>query len=522
MAKPADPVLLEVFKNAFASVAEEMGAVLQRTAFSPNIKERRDFSCAVFDAEGRLVAQASHIPVHLGSMPASVKSALRRFEFEEGDAVVLNDPYEGGTHLPDVTLVSPVFYEGKLLFFVANRAHHADVGGSTPGSMPLSRTIFEEGFVVPPLKLLKRGKLNEEFMELFLRNVRTPKEREGDFKAQIMANLTGVKRLKELLSKEGKEKVLTFSKELMDYAERMMRERIKKLPEGEYYFEDYLEDDGVGKNPVKIALRLTVRKDGLTFDFSDSDSQTEGGMNAVPSVVRSAVYYALLALFGEDLPPNEGCFKPVKVITKKGTVLDPYFPAGVSGGNVETSQRIVDVILGAFSKVVPEKVPAASQGTMNNVAIGGRDPRSGESFAYYETVGGGMGASAYGDGESAVHSHMTNTLNTPVEALEHHYPVRVVRYSVRRNSGGRGKNKGGDGIVREYLFLTDAQVSVLSERRKLSPYGLFGGEPGKRGRNLLIKRDGSEEELPSKFVRTFKKGERLRIETPGGGGYGEE
>ncbi|GAB6066166.1 hydantoinase B/oxoprolinase family protein [Aquifex pyrophilus] len=511
------PLLLEVFKNAFSSIAEEMGVVLQRTAFSPNIKERRDFSCAIFDKEGNLIAQAAHIPVHLGSMPRSVKTAIEKHTFEERDMVALNDPYMGGTHLPDITLVAPVFYKGELLFFVANRAHHADVGGSTSGSMPLSTSIFQEGFIIPPIKLLKRGRINEDFMEVFLRNVRTPEEREGDFKAQIMANITGIKRLKELIEKEGLEKVNFYAKELIKYSERYMRERIKKFPSGVYEFEDYMEDDGYEMRDIKIKLKLKVEKDKLVFDFTESDPQTRGGINAVRSITESAVYYSVIALLGRDIHINEGCFKPIEIITKKGTVVDAEFPAGVAGGNVETSQRIVDVVLGAFSKVIPEEVPAASQGTMNNVAVGGIN-EDGKPFTYYETIGGGMGASAKGDGESAVHSHMTNTMNTPIEALEHHYPVLVKEYSIRRNSGGEGLYRGGDGIVREYEFLTEVEVTVLSERRRLAPYGLFGGEPGEPGKNLIIT-GGKIKELPSKFYTNLKKGDRLRIETPGGGGY---
>lgn len=516
------PILLEVFKNAFSSIAEEMGATLQRTAFSPNIKERRDFSCAIFDKKGELVAQAAHIPVHLGSMPESVKQAIKEFEFEEGDMVVLNDPFAGGTHLPDITLVAPVFYKGELVFFVANRAHHADVGGMQAGSMPLSTSIFQEGFIIPPTKIMKRGKLNEEFLRVFLRNVRTPDERIGDFKAQITANLTGIKRLKELIDKEGFERVNFYANELMDYAERLIRERIKKLPEGSYEFEDYMEDDGFGNEDLKIHLRLTVKGDELIFDFSQSAPQTKGGINAVRAVTLSAVYYSVIALLGgEDIPVNGGCYRPIEVITRKGTLVDAEFPAGVAAGNVETSQRIVDVILGAFAKILPEKTPAASQGTMNNVAIGGTDPRTNSSFVYYETLGGGMGASALGDGESAIHSHMTNTLNTPIEALEHYYPLRITQYRIRRNSGGRGLHSGGDGLIREYEFLCDGEISVLSERRRLAPYGLFGGEPGKPGRNILITEDG-EREMPSKFSTFVKRGYRLRIETPGGGGYMRE
>jgi len=518
MAYMPNPILLEVFKNLFSSVAEEMGAVLQRTAFSTNIKERRDFSCAIFDRDGNLVAQASHIPVHLGSMADSVKQAIRELPMEEGDMIVLNDPYRGGTHLPDVTLVAPVYFGGELVFYVANRAHHADVGGAFAGSMGVSTSLFQEGFVIPPTKLLKKGEINEEFMKVFLRNVRTPEEREGDFKAQIMANLTGIRRLKEVIEKEGLEKVLFFAKELMNYSERILRKRVSELPDGTYTFTDYMEDDGLEERDIKISLKLTVRGDKLIFDFTESADQTPGGINAVKSITKASVYYCVLSLFGRDLPVNEGCFKNVEVITRRGSILDAEFPAGVNGGNVETSQRIVDVVLGAFSKVIPEEVPAASQGTMNNVSVGGYDPERKRVFTYYETLGGGMGASAKTDGESAIHSHMTNTMNTPIEALEHHYPVLVREYSIRRGSGGKGIKRGGDGLVREYEFLTDVEVSVLSERRRLSPYGLFGGEPGLSGRNLLIVK-GERKLMPSKFTVRLKKGSRLRIETPGGGGY---
>ena len=514
-----NPIKIELFKNALSSVAEEMGAVLQRTAFSPNIKERRDFSCAIFDKRGRMVSQAAHIPVHLGSMPMSVRSVIEKLELNEGDVAVINDPFKGGTHLPDITVVSPVYYEGEQLFYVANRAHHSDVGGITPGSMPLSTSIFQEGIVIPPLKCVEGGKLREDFLELLEFNTRTPEEREGDFKAQLMANRIGERRLKELIDKYSPEVLEAYSEALLDYSERKMRKIISEIPDGTYTFGDFLDDDGFGQNPVRIRVILEIEGDRARVDFSPSDPQVRGCLNAVRSIVISATLYVFRSLSDEEIPTNEGILRPIEVITREGTVLDSRFPSAVSGGNVETSQRIVDVLIGALSKAIPDRVPAASQGTMNNLTIGGIR-ENGEAFTYYETLGGGAGALRGSDGESAVQTHMTNTLNTPVEVIEYQYPLMVTEYRIRKNSGGEGKWRGGDGIVREYLFLTESEVTVLSERRKFSPYGLDGGKPGKRGRNILIDGEGKEVELPSKFTMRFKPGEKLRIETPGGGGYG--
>ncbi len=419
-----NPILLEVFKNKLSSVAEEMGVSLNRTGFSPNIKERRDFSCAIFDASGDMISQAAHIPVHLGSMPLSVKEAIRDFEFGDGDMVILNDPFKGGTHLPDITLVAPIFAEGhkKPVFFVGNRAHHSDVGGMASGSMPLSTSLFQEGIIIPPLKIMEKGKIDEKLMGFLLNNVRTPYEREGDFSAQIMANITGIKRMKELMGKYGFEMVEFYSRSLMDYSERIMRETIRGIPDGEYEFEDFMDDDGIDRKDIRIKVRLEIRDDEATLNFSESDDQVQGSVNAVYAITLSDVLYVFRSLVKQDIPTNAGCLRPIRVLTRKGSIVDAVFPAAVAGGNVETSQRIVDVILGALSKVVPNRIPAASQGTMNNVAIGGMDERRSTPFAYYETLGGGMGASPENHGESAVHSHMTNTLNTPIEALEYSYP----------------------------------------------------------------------------------------------------
>ncbi len=515
-----NPILLEVFKNRFSSISDEMGVTLTRTAFSPNIKERRDCSCALFDRQGDMIAQAAHIPVHLGSMPLSVKAAIEGTAWQEGDMVILNDPFKGGTHLPDITLVAPVFAGGKApSFYVANRAHHADVGGMSSGSMPLSTSLFQEGVIIPPLKLVEKGRLDSKMLTFFLNNVRTPVEREGDFAAQIMANHTGVKRTRELINAYSLATVDFYARALMDYAERVTRHMIQQIPDGVYTFEDFMDDDGLGRERVKIHVSLTIQGDRAVLDFSQCDDQVPGSINAVYAITLSSVLFVFRSLIERDIPTNAGCLRPLEVITRKGTVLDARFPAAVAGGNVETSQRIVDVVLGALSKALPHRIPAASQGTMNNITIGGLDDKTGKAFAYYETLGGGMGASARFDGESAVHSHMTNTLNTPVEALEYSYPFLVKEYSIRRGAGGEGLHRGGEGLVREIQILCDGEVTVLSERRTLPPYGLQGGGPGMPGKNTIIRGERAEVKA-GKFFALLKNGDTLRIETPGGGGYG--
>jgi len=514
-----NPILLEVFKNKFSGIAEEMGIVLQRTSFSPNIKERKDFSCAVFNKDGNLVEQASHIPVHLGSMPMSVISVIQNLKLEEGDIAILNNPYKGGTHLPDITAVAPVYHNGEIVFYVGNRAHHSDIGGVSAGSMPLADSIFQEGLIIPPVKLVRKGKIDRGIMEFIKSNVRTPEEREGDFLSQIMALNTGIKRIKELINKYGVEKTIFYSQSLINYAEKIVREYIRQIPNGVYRFKDYMEDDGLGSKDIKIEVEVRVKDDKLEIDFSNSDRQVKGSINAVKSITYSAVLYVLRSIIEEDIPTNYGIMKPVKLITSKGSIVDCQFPAPVSAGNVETSQRIVDVLLGAFAEAIPLKIPSASQGTMNNISIGGVN-LEGKQFTYYETIGGGMGASAKTDGESGIQSHMTNTLNTPVEALEFEFPFLITEYRLRKNSGGDGLKRGGDGLVREYKFLTDVEVTVISERRRLAPYGLFGGESGKTGKNYIIKNDKLIE-MEGKFHTTLKAGEKLRIETPGGGGYGK-
>lgn len=518
---PVNPVLLQVFKNRFAAIAEEMGVTLNRTAFSPNIKERRDFSCAVFNRNGDMIAQAAHIPVHLGSMPLSVKAVIESCPLQAGDMVMLNNPFQGGTHLPDITLVAPVYTTAaEPSFYIANRAHHSDVGGMTAGSMPLSTSIYQEGVIIPPLKIIECGKIDRKLMDFLLSNVRTPQEREGDFSAQIMANLTGARRSRELIEKYGLETVSLYADSLQDYSERITRSAIVAIPDGEYTFEDFMDGDGLGREKIKLAVRVTIAGDEARLDFAGSDLQVGGSINAVYAITLSAVLYVFRCLVAENIPTNAGCLRPLQVITPRGSIVAAEFPAAVAGGNVETSQRIVDVVLGALAKAVPGAVPAAGQGTMNNITIGGMDPRTGLPFTYYETLAGGVGGTARCHGESAVHSHMTNTLNTPVEALEYSYPFQVTEYSIRENSGGRGRGRGGDGLVREIRLLADAEVTVLSERRLLQPYGLFGGEPGKTGENLVW-HGSSWQRMPGKFSERLNTGDLVRIATPGGGGYGE-
>jgi N-methylhydantoinase B len=542
----SDPIRLEVFKHLFAAVAEEMGVILRKSSYSPNIKERRDFSCAVFDPSGNMVAQAAHIPVHLGSMPLSVLAAIEKFRiadadkasqtskhgFIPGDIVVLNDPYQGGTHLPDITFVSPVFQNAGsfdpdrgeealpiLLGFVASRAHHADVGGMTPGSMPVARELIQEGLIIPPLKLFNAGCRNEAVWDLILANVRTPEERSGDLWAQMAANSRGSIRLQDIFEKYGHDQTHNYMQELLLYTESMTRQLLTNIQDGTYSYEDYLDDNGIDHQPIPISVSISIAGDQAEVDFSESAPQQTGSVNAVYAITLSAVYYVFRCLIGLDVPNNSGCLVPIKVIARPGTVVNAVQPAPVAGGNVETSQRIVDVLLGALAKAAPNRIPAASQGTMNNITIGGWDANFDRSFTYYETIGGGMGARADANGPSAMHSHMTNTLNTPVEALEYAYPLRVLQYSIRSNSGGSGKFSGGEGIIREIESLVDAQVTLLTERRSLPPYGLSGGAPGSRGENLVIKA-GKVMPIPGKGTTLLNSGDRLVIKTPGGGGFG--
>jgi N-methylhydantoinase B len=529
-----DPVELEIFKSLFHSIAEEMGAALRRTAFSPNIKERRDYSCAVFAGNGEVVAMGDHMPVHLGSMPMSVRAAVERLTLDAGDVAILNDPFCGGTHLPDITLVAPVFLDSnksgkskraKPAFYVASRAHHADVGGMYAGSMGICREIYQEGIRIPPIKLIVGGKLQDDVFRLLLSNVRTPDEREGDLNAQIAACHTGATRLREIVQRHGLSRVELVMDELQDYSEKLMRAFLTRVPHGRYEAEDFLDDDGAGSGPVRIAVALTFApaaagKPLVTVDFTGSSPQVAGSINAVDAITYSACFYVFRCLLQEDVPAAAGLMRPVRMIAPAGTVVNARPPAAVAGGNVETSQRIVDVLLRALSKAMPDRVPAGSSGTMNNLTIGGIDERTGEPFAYYETIAGGMGARPDRAGVSGVHTHMTNSLNTPAEALEYAYPLRVTQYSLRKGSGGAGKFRGGDGIVREVELLSDSEVTLLADRRSRGPYGLFGGSDGAAGQTKVISLDGVCESLPGKTSVRLKKGERIRIESPGGGGWG--
>ncbi len=524
-----DPIELEVWRHLLAAVTEEMGAVLTRSAFSPNIKERRDLSCALFSPDGEMAAHAAHIPVHLGSTPLAVRAVLEALSLCPGDIALVNDPYQGGTHLPDLTVVAPVHYSGpgiggadagndgnRLLGYVVNRAHHADVGGKAAGSMALCRHIDEEGVRLPPILVVSRGEtLGGVLQERLYRHVRTPQEREGDLSAQLASCRAGSRRLAELADLHGTETLEAAMLGLTSHAERMMRAVLGSLPDGRYEAEDVLDDDGLETRDILIRVAITIEGDQATIDFSGSSPQVEGPLNAVRAVTVSATLYALRCIAPEEVPASTGLLRPVRILTPERSVVNAAYPAPVAGGNVETSQRIVDVLLAALSEVLPDTIPASSQGTMNNVALGGLEPKP---WAYYETLGGGTGGGPGFHGESAIHSHMTNTLNTPVEALEHACPIEVAYFRIRRGSGGSGIWRGGDGLERAYRLPTSTEVTLLSERRRHPPPGLAGGGPGAPGENLLI-RQGTPLALPGKATFKARAGDALVVRTPGGGGF---
>ncbi len=507
---------LEIFNKLLSGIAEEMGVVLKRSSFSPNIRERMDFSCALFDWKGELVAQASHIPVHLGAMPETMRVILPLFEWREGDILITNDPFHGGTHLPDITLIKPVFHKKELLFFLLVRAHHSDVGGRVPGSMGLCESIEEEGIRILPTFLQREGKFQESLFKELLQKMRNPEEREGDLRAMISALQRGERRILELLNRYEKDFLFSAIEELKDYTERAFLELLRRMKRGCFSFTDYLDGDGLEERLIPISVRVKITPEKVVCDFSENPRQVRGPVNAPRAVTVSSVYYVFISLLNTlgEFPINHGLFRDIEVITKPGTILSAEYPAAVSGGNVETSQRVIDVLLGALHEALPDLIPAASCGTMNNISFGN------SQFAYYETIGGGMGARPGKDGLSAVHTHMTNTMNTPIEVLETTFPVRIERYAIRRGSGGKGKYRGGDGIIREYFFLEPLTVSLLTERRKTKPYGLRGGSEGEPGKNFLI-RKGKLIELPDKGTFEVEKGDIVVIETPGGGGYGE-
>jgi N-methylhydantoinase B len=514
-------IRIEIFRNLFSAVCDEMGAALQRSAYSPNIKERRDFSCALFNARGRLVAQGDHMPVHLGSMPASVRAVLAALRLAPGDVAALNDPFHGGTHLPDLTLVAPFGEGGEPLFYVASRAHHSDIGGMSPGSMPLSTEIYQEGLRIPPVRLVRGGEYDEGILSMILANVRTPRERSGDLRAQRASLEVGLRRVAELCRRYGGAESARMAGALIDYAARGTRALIASIPDGRYEFEDVIEDDGMGSGPLFIRAAVTIRGETAAIDFAGTAQQCRGPLNAVEAITRSAVLYAFRCLLPSEVPANEGCFEPLEIRAPEGSLVNARPPAAVAAGNVETSQRITDVVFGALAQALPERIPAASSGTMNNLTFGGSHPESGAPFAYYETLAGGMGGRPLSEGLSGVHTHMTNSLNTPVEALEHEMPVVIRRYRLRPGTGGAGRHPGGDGLVREYEFLAPVEITLLSERRSTAPWGSRGGGAAAPGEDRILRKDGRVEKMPGKFRATLGPGDRLSVGTPGGGGWGE-
>jgi len=507
-----DPVTLEVARHRFAAIATEMGGVLRRTSLSPNIKERADCSAAVFTVDGEMLAQAEHIPVHLGSMPESVRACISRFDPRPGVQYAVNNPFQGGTHLNDLTIVSPVFVGGQHVAWVGNRAHHADVGGEAPGSMPAHATrLDQEGHIVSPMVAVEDGEWADDFLVPFVNASRTGWERRGDLDAQMGSNAVAAFRLAELVGSEGVDRYRQVTDALLGYGERRMRASLADLPDGVYRFSDVMEH---GPDDVTITVTITVEGESLTADFTGSDPQVAANFNAVEAVTRSCLYYAVRVATDPSIPANGGCYRPINLIAPEGTIVNALPPAAVAAGNVETSQRIADVLLGALAQAAPERVPAASQGTMNNVLIGNDD------FAYYETVGGGQGGRPYRDGQSGMHTGMTNTQNTPIEALHSHYPFRVTAYTLRPDSGGAGRFRGGDGIRREIIFETDATLSLMGERRRHAPWGLAGGGPGATGEDWLHRASGELERLSGKTTVEVGSGDRLVVMTPGGGGWG--
>ena len=511
-----NPVELSIFANRIEAVCDEMGAALQRAAFSPNIRDRLDYSCAVFDANGELCAQAAHIPVHLGSMSFAMRSIVEGIDWRDGDMVILNDPYMGGTHLPDVTVIAPVFIDKQVLGFVANRAHHADMGAEQPGSMPLSTSLQQEGLVIQPQKLVENGVINEAKMSGLMRPMRNPAESTGDFSAQIAANRRGSYRLIELIQQMGTQRYSEALEALNHYAEQLAISCLNAIPDGEYHFSDVLDDDGLGHNDIEIRAGILVQRGRVDVDFKGTSSQVRGNVNCPISVTAAAVYYVFRCLLPPQAPACAGSFRPISITAEPGSLLNAAYPAAVAAGNVETSTRIVDVVLGALAQAIPEKIPAASHGSMNNLAMGSTGSETVQAWDYYETIGGGMGASSVADGVDAVQTHMTNTLNTPIESLEMSFPLRVKRYQVRKASGGNGAHKGGEGIVREFEFLQSADATLLTERRSHMPWGLQGADSGKSGQNLL-----NNKIIKAKENFELEPGDILRIETAGGGGWGK-
>ena len=507
-------VELGLFSSRISAICEEMGAMLGRVAFSPNIRDRLDYSCALFNRYGHLLGQATHIPVHLGSMAYAMVDLVESREWRDGDMLILNDPYKGGTHLPDITLVAPVFANDELVGFCANRAHHADIGSDAPGSMPVSRTLEEEGILIPPTLLMRNAEVEKNFLHSILQALTSPDTSRGDFNAQIAANLLGAGRLQALLAELGQAEFEQLQSSLQTWAQSLVSQSLACIPHGQYQYQDFLDDDGHGHNDIPVKVTVNVGDSGVMVDFSGTADQVGGNLNCPIPVTAAAVFYVFRCLMPSHTPACHGALQGVTISAPAGCLVNARSPAAVAAGNVETSSRIVDVVCGALAQALPGRFAAASQGTMNNLAMG---RRGNQGWDYYETLAGGMGAASDCDGRSARHSHMTNTLNTPVEVLELNYPLEIERYAVRRDSGGEGQFRGGDGVIRQYRFLQGAEVSLLTERRRHSPWGLHGGRPGQRGRNEL---DGQE--LPGKVEFTAVAGQTLTIKTPGGGGYGEK
>ncbi len=487
-------IALSLFVSQITAVCDEMGAVLRRAAFSTNIKDRLDYSCAVFDAQGRLCAQAAHIPVHLGSMAYAMQGLVERMSWAPGDMVIVNDPYLGGTHLPDVTLIAPLFYAGQCLGYVANRAHHADIGAHTPGSMPISRTLDEEGLVIAPAHLLRNGEPVDGMFRHITTRTANPAQMQGDLAAQVSANRAGIARLLQLIADDA-ERYSSGLEAVNAYGARLAGRSLAAIPNGCYRFSDVMDDDGAGTVDIRITATLQVNNGRIDVDFSGTDGQVEGNINCPLSVAAAAVFYVFRCLMPAHTPACDGSFRTIHIHAPAGCLVNARRPAAVAAGNVETSSRIVDVVMGALSQAVPAQIPAASQGTMNNIAMGAR---TGDyCWDYYETLGGGSGGGSRFPGLSAVQSHMTNTLNTPIEVLELEYPLRIGRYAMRDGSGGSGRHAGGDGLVREYRFLSSATVTLLSERRRHAPWGLADGAPGERRREPVERRTSARQALPA-------------------------
>ena len=507
-----NPIELNLFSSRLEAICEQMGEVLRNAAFSPNIRDRLDFSCAIFAANGELSAQAAHIPVHLGSMAFAMSSIISEIDWQQGDQVILNNPFLGGTHLPDVTLIAPVYSNARLVAFVVNRAHHANIGSETPGSMPVSASLHEEGLVISPQHLYRAGELNQSLVN-DLQTRLGGNEATGDFSAQISANRFGVKTLQALVDEMG---LLAYSNGLAalnEYAARLAAKAINDIPAGIYEFDDFMDDDGQENKAIKISLKLTLSEGEVEADFSGTAGQVKGNINCPLSVAAAGVFYVFRCLMPAQTPACAGAFKAIKVLAPAGCLLNASYPAAVAAGNVETSTRVVDVTLGALARAIPERIPAASHGSMNNVAMGSSAAEN--PWNYYETIGGGMGAGLHGGGLSAVQTHMTNTLNTPVEVLETRFPLRIQQYAIRKGSGGAGQRNGGNGLIREFEFMQPTQLSVLTERRHFAPWGSGGGNDGKPGINLV---NGTA--MGAKFSTSVDAGDILTIKTPGGGAFG--